>query len=69
MDRTLKKALQKVGGARAMARALGISHQTISQWHRIPVERTMEIEKLTGIPRSVLRPDIYPPSRERQETP
>lgn len=43
-----------------MARALGTSHQAIVQWSRAPVVRVLEIERLTGVSRHELRPDIYP---------
>ena len=31
------------------------------KWERVAVDRVMEVENLTGIPRHILRPDIYPP--------
>lgn len=35
---------------------------TISKWEngRIPAERVLDVERITGIPRHRLRPDIYP---------
>jgi DNA-binding transcriptional regulator YdaS (Cro superfamily) len=65
-DPSFRKALKTVGGRRPLARLLGISHQAIAQWKRIPAERVMEVEKVTGITRSTLRPDIYPKHRERE---
>lgn len=55
-------AVERAGGTVALARALKVSSQAVSQWTRVPVERVLEIEALTGIERSVLRPDIYPPA-------
>lgn len=43
-----------------MARALGISQPSVSGWARIPAERVISIEALTGVDRSDLRPDLYP---------
>jgi DNA-binding transcriptional regulator YdaS (Cro superfamily) len=43
-----------------LASELGITSSAISQWHRVPAERTIDIERLTGIPRHDLRPDLYP---------
>jgi DNA-binding transcriptional regulator YdaS (Cro superfamily) len=37
----------------------------IMQWQQVPPQHVMPIEALTGVPRSVLRPDIYPPEREK----
>ncbi len=47
-----------------LSRELGITHGAISQWRRVPVERVLDIERITGLPRHVLRPDIYPPPQE-----
>lgn len=43
-----------------LAEALEINPGAISQWERIPAERVLEIERVTGIPRHDLRPDLYP---------
>lgn len=59
-DAALEKAIGSVGGVRAMARSLGISQPAISSWKRVPADRVLSVEAMTGIPRSDLRPDIYP---------
>ena len=66
MNLILKKILKDIGGPRALSRKLSISHQSICKWERVPAERVMAVEAATGIPRSVIRPDIYPPDRERK---
>lgn len=43
-----------------VASELGITAGAVSQWDRVPAVRVIEVEKITGIPRHVLRPDIYP---------
>lgn len=48
----------------AIARELGISHTAISQWKAVPHDKVHAVERITGIPRSELRPDLYPPERE-----
>jgi len=59
-EEALAEALRRAGSVRALARAIGISHQTISQWGRAPPARVLAIEKATGVSRFDLRPDIYP---------
>lgn len=56
----LEQAIQAAGGIGALARALRISQPSVSNWQRIPAERVLAIETLTGVPRTVLRPDLYP---------
>ncbi len=64
MDEALRRAIQSVGGIYALARALGLTHQAIYQWEKCPVLRVLEIERLTGVPREELRPDVYPPGQQ-----
>jgi DNA-binding transcriptional regulator YdaS (Cro superfamily) len=62
----LEKAKQKVGGSTALARLLGgITSQAVSQWRRVPVARVLDVERVTGIHRHDLRPDIYPNDKRR----
>jgi DNA-binding transcriptional regulator YdaS (Cro superfamily) len=55
----LKAAIKAVGSVRELARLLGITHQAIQQWEKVPAERMLEIERVTGICRERLRPDLY----------
>jgi TorA maturation chaperone TorD len=48
----------------ALARALGIAQPSVSNWRRIPAERVLAVESLTGVRRGVLRPDLYPHGHE-----
>ena len=58
-DSGLEKAIDTAGGVRALARALGVSQPAISNWKRIPADRVVAVESVTGIARAVLRPDLY----------
>ncbi|QCI67910.1 Cro/CI family transcriptional regulator [Phreatobacter stygius] len=62
-DGGLEAAIKAVGGVGALARALGISQPSVSNWQRIPPERVIAVETLTGIGRHQLRPDLYPEAR------
>jgi DNA-binding transcriptional regulator YdaS (Cro superfamily) len=55
----IQKATEAFGSAAQLARALGITRSAISQWRVVPVNRVRDIERLTGIHRSELRPDIF----------
>jgi len=56
----LKKFARQRGAVGRLAKALGISQPAIYQWRRVPAERVLMVERITGIPRHQLRPDIYP---------
>lgn len=58
-----QKLLEDRGISQTMlARQLGVNKSSVALWilRRIPAERVLEIEQVTGIPRGKLRPDIYP---------
>jgi len=58
-DMGLDEAIRAAGGVGALARKIGISQPSVSNWSRIPAERVIAVEAATGIDRSVLRPDLY----------
>jgi DNA-binding transcriptional regulator YdaS (Cro superfamily) len=45
-----------------VARGCNISRAAVATWPRVPAERLPEVERITGIPRQLLRPDICPPA-------
>jgi len=51
--------LAVAGGVSSLARGLGVSQPAISGWKRVPPDRVLAVEALTGIPRTELRPDLY----------
>jgi len=59
MDKALSEAVRRAGGVRALARELRTSHQVVSKWERAPPTRVLEIERITGVSRYCLRPDVY----------
>ncbi len=54
-------ALASAGGVEAFMAAAGVARRTVFLWKRtgIPAERVPDIEALTGVPRSALRPDLW----------
>ena len=58
-DPGLQEAIRVAGGMSELARRLGISQPSISDWQRIPAERVLSVEAATGVARTVLRPDLF----------
>lgn len=57
---------QERGRQSQLATSLGITRGAIAQWTKVPVERVVEVERVTGIPRRLLRPDLYETSDENR---
>lgn len=55
----LAAAISAVGTARELAKRLGISPAAVSTWKKVPWNRARAVERVTGVPREVLRPDIF----------
>jgi DNA-binding transcriptional regulator YdaS (Cro superfamily) len=62
--KALSRALKAVGGPAGLARPLGVSIQAVSQWDEVPPLRVLAVERVTGVPRHELRPDLYPAPSE-----
>lgn len=58
IDRALKHAQLSKS---ELARRLDISPTAVRKWRaRIPAERVLDVERITGVSRCDLRPDLYP---------
>ena len=64
-DSGLEEAIRAAGGITELARRIGISQPSVSNWSRVPAGRVLAVEAATGVPRAMLRPDLYrePPSQ------
>src|SRR5262247_162905 len=58
-DEGLDEAIRVAGGVGALARKIGISQPSVSNWSRVPAERVVSVEAATGVSRAILRPDLY----------
>lgn len=47
-----------------------MNKSTITRWERgrVPAERVLDVERVTGVPRHELRPDLYPAPTLAPET-
>ncbi len=62
-NEALRKAIALAGSQTALAAKIGKSQGHVSKWlerETIPAEMVITVEQATGVPRSELRPDIYP---------
>ena len=55
----MRLAIDAAGGGAALARALGVSAPAVSQWQRVPVRHCHDIERMTGVVKEELRPDVF----------
>jgi len=61
-ESVIREALEKGGGIGAVSKALGLTDEAVRLWRsrgKVPAERVVELERLTGVPREQLRPDLY----------
>lgn len=47
------------GRRTALAAQLGITPGALSQWTQVPPDRALDVERITGISRHELRPDVF----------
>lgn len=58
----LTRAISAAGGVTNLAHALGVRQSVVGNWRgrgRVPAERVLAIEALTGVSRYDLRPDVF----------
>lgn len=65
MLKFVEDAAKTNGGLVGLARKLEISPKSFYSWTRVPSERVIAFESLSGIAREELRPDLYPPPRRK----
>jgi TorA maturation chaperone TorD len=58
-DPGLDEAIRAAGGITELARRIGISQPSVSNWSRVPAGRVLSVEAATGVARALLRPDLY----------
>ncbi len=58
-DDGLERAIDAAGGVAQLARKIGISQPSVSNWNKVPAQRVSAVEAATGVSRNDLRPDLY----------
>ena len=61
----LVRAITKVKRLKVIAEACGITEQAVCQWEKVPAEHVIKVERVSGVSRHDLRPDLYPKERPR----
>lgn len=59
MNQGLRQAIEIAGSQVKLAKLLGITHQAINKWRDVPTRHIIAVERITGVHRSLLRPDLY----------
>jgi len=59
-DTPLDRAIKEAGGLTRLAASLKITKQAVAQWDEVPPLRVLEVERVSGVSRHELRPDLYP---------
>jgi DNA-binding transcriptional regulator YdaS (Cro superfamily) len=49
----------KRGMLAKIAHDIGQTRAAVAKWKQVPAERVVEVERITGIPREKLRPDLF----------
>lgn len=61
----IERAVMAAGSQTKLAADLGVTPQAVQQWVEaasVPAKRVLDIERLTGVSRHDLRPDIFGPA-------
>ncbi len=58
MIEIVEHAAKRAGGIVALANELGVKHQALYSWTQVPANHVLTIERITGISRHKLRPDL-----------
>ena len=56
---TIIDICRNAGGVAYVAKQLGLSRQSIYQWTEVPADHLVNLERITGVDRSFIRPDLF----------
>jgi hypothetical protein len=59
----LMNVFAAAGGIGELAAKLGLSRQAVGIWHKVPFKHLNRVSDITGIPRQLIRPDLFDDER------
>ena len=72
LSAVIAEALDSAGGVAAVAAAIGKTREAVRLWRvrgHVPDRHLVELERLSGVPRERLRPDLYVRQQEGWQPP
>ena len=65
-DAVMKMIFKQAGFAAKVARYLGVSHQNVSGWNRVPPHHVLKLSVLLDMKPEEIRPDVFGENRRRR---
>jgi len=65
-DHVMRLIFAKPGFASVIARHLGVSHQNVAAWNKVPAHHVLDIAPLIEMDAADIRPDIFGSKRKRR---
>ena len=58
-DKIMRKVFAEPGFAMVIAKRLGVSHQNVSQWNKVPAHHVIDIAPILDMTPEQIRPDVF----------
>ncbi|MBX2989481.1 MAG: hypothetical protein KF802_16450 [Bdellovibrionaceae bacterium] len=55
----VRRCVEAAGGFKPFCKGVNRTRQAVYGWKKIPADLVVKAEKITGIPREKIRPDLY----------
>lgn len=65
----IQRAVDAAGGAKALGAHFDMTPEAVRLWvkaGRVPAKRVLDVERITGVSRHDLNPDIYPQDAQHE---
>jgi DNA-binding transcriptional regulator YdaS (Cro superfamily) len=65
-DISLARAISQAGSLKALAEPCEVTEQAVCQWEQVPPRHVLTVERVSGVSRHDLRPDLYPRKQQQR---